>query len=73
MSNSNLDRRALSLERDLAPKLKCYVRVGWAKESNGSVTYMVYVDQRADIDYSVLPRDWHGDTVLLQLALPPGV
>ena len=73
MSNSALDGRAKSLERHLAPKLKCYVRVGWMKESDGSVTFMIYIDQRANIDFEVIPDDWYGNQILVQLVLPPGV
>lgn len=73
MSNADLDSRAKALERDLQPKLKCYVKVGWMREADGSVIYMVYVDQRANIDYKLLPQQWYGSMVDVQLILPPGV
>jgi hypothetical protein len=73
MSNSSLDSRAKELEKHLAPKLGCYVKVGWMKGSDNSITFMVYIDQRASINYNVLPNDWYGDQIQVQLILPPGV
>jgi len=73
MGNSTLDDRAKSLERELSPKLKCYVRVGWMKEPSGSEIYIIYVDQRANIDYAAIPSNWCGNQVDVQLVLPPGV
>ena len=72
MSNSTLTDRAKALERDLKAKLKCYVKVGWMRD-NGSESYMVYVDQRAHIDYALIPDTWYGDRIDVQLILPPGV
>lgn len=73
MSNSLLADRAKELERILAPKLNCYVKVGWAREQNGSELYMVYVDQRASINYSLIPSSWYKNRVDVQLCWPPGV
>jgi len=73
VSNAVLDRNAKTLEYDLTAKLKCYVRCGWMREADGSVIYMVYVDQRANINYKHIPDNWYGSEVQLQLILPPGV
>lgn len=72
MSNATLTDRAKALERDLNSKLGCYVKVGWMRD-NGSEVYMVYIDQRAHIDYKHIPNDWYGNQVNVQLVLPPGV
>lgn len=73
MGNTILNNRAKSLELDLKSKLKCYVKVGWIKEADGSEVFMVYVDQRANIDYRLVPDNWYGSKVDIQLILPPGV
>ena len=73
MSNSTLDARAKALERDLSPKLKCYVRVGWMRDQSGAETFMVYVDRRANINYSIFPDNWYGSLIDVQLVWPPGV
>lgn len=73
MSNSTLTSRAKALELDMKSKLKCYLRVGWMREADGSEIYMLYIDQRATIDYKLIPNNWYGNRVDVQLVLPPGV
>jgi hypothetical protein len=73
MSNSSLTNRAKELELDLKSKFKCYVKVGWMREQSGDEVFMVYVDIRADIDYALVPGNWYGNRINVQLIWPPGV
>ena len=72
MSNVELDSRAKSLQNVLAPKLKCYVRVGWTRDSDGTETYMVYVDRRAAFRDQDIPGNWYGRLVVVQRIYLPG-
>jgi hypothetical protein len=73
MSNADLNSRAKSLELDLKSKIKCYIKVGWTRDQSGAEAFMVYLDQRARINFNHIPATWYGRPVDVQLILPPGV
>lgn len=73
MSNSTLSNKANELELILKSKHKCYIKVGWLKESDGSVTYMVYVDDSYSLPQDAIPSNWYSSIVSIHRILPPGV
>jgi hypothetical protein len=73
VDNSTLTKRAKELEHDLSPKVGCYLRVGWLKDKDDGVVFMVYVDMRARVPSKVFPNTWYGHPVATQDILPPGV
>ena len=73
MSNETLTKRAKELEDLLHAKLKCYVVVGWLRESDLGEVFMVYVDKRAWVTQGMIPDLWYGLPVAAQGTLPPGV
>ena len=73
MDISTLNSRAKELEKTLAPKVKCYCVVGWMKDEDVGDIFMVYVDKRAHIHKSLIPKTWYGLPVAAQEILPPGI
>ena len=73
MTNNDLAKAAAELERQLKLKIKCYLVVGWIKESDSSTVFAVYVDQRSKVDERTIPIKWYGRAVWVHPVIPPGV
>ena len=73
MDNSTLNSRAKELEQILAPKLKCYCKVGWLRDGDVGEVFTVYVDKRARVSAELIPSTWYGLPVSAQDVLPPGI